>query len=282
MEPFFGLYGTWDLAKLLQDTLCKFDSAICHARVLVASKYWTARCNKIWTLRASTKSESVDLLQTYGKQLTHMQILCSLKSRIPQTITHLTFGHCFNENILGGTLPLNLLHLEIGSSFNSVLVLPSKLTTLRLGDSFTDQNLLRTAIPTSVTELRLGKNVYPRNLGAYLPNLRILTLTCYFGEVPETLQELHLSSYCALDKLFPAHLQKITFHGIETDAKVFIRINHSVVCNGDTYLSVAHGDTTIICLENPSLGLFIVNEFQHLNHSLVALSQILRMLTTKL
>jgi hypothetical protein len=67
---------------------------------------------------------------------------------LPASLTHLTFGHYFNQPLHSGVLegmgvlPTSLIHLTFGECFNQPLahegrgVLPSALTHLTLGEDF--------------------------------------------------------------------------------------------------------------------------------------------------
>src|SRR5207248_1529097 len=77
------------------------------------------------------------------------------KSAIPSNVTHLTFGHDFNQDIKSA-IPISVTHLTFGYKFNQNIktAIPSNVTHLTFGHNFNQD--IKSAIPTSVTHLFFG------------------------------------------------------------------------------------------------------------------------------
>ena len=98
------------------------------------------------------------------------------KDMLPPGLTHLTFGHKFNQPLGPGVLPPHLTHLKFGWNFNQPLgpgVLPPDLTHLKFGYnvynrptglSDFDQPLEVGVLPPSLTHLTFG-NIFNQPLG---------------------------------------------------------------------------------------------------------------------
>src|ERR1700722_15408620 len=71
---------------------------------------------------------------------------------IPSSVTHLTFGEEFNQNIKE-CIPSSVTYLKFGSNFNQDIknCIPSSVTHLTFGEEF-NQNI-KDYIPSSVTHL---------------------------------------------------------------------------------------------------------------------------------
>ena len=77
--------------------------------------------------------------------------------KLPSTITHLTFGHHFNESIEGCDLN-GITHLTFGNRFNKSIYdsIPYSVTHLTFGNCF--NRPIYNCIPNSVTHLTFGDN----------------------------------------------------------------------------------------------------------------------------
>jgi hypothetical protein len=85
---------------------------------------------------------------------------------LPASLTHLTFGHWFNQPLAPGVLPASLTHLTFGHWFNQPLhsgvpegrgVLPASLTHLTLGEDFKQKI---DHLPRSIIIMLNGKRYY--------------------------------------------------------------------------------------------------------------------------
>uniref|UniRef100_A0A6C0C7I2 F-box and FNIP repeat-containing protein n=1 Tax=viral metagenome TaxID=1070528 RepID=A0A6C0C7I2_9ZZZZ len=78
----------------------------------------------------------------------------SIKRKIPNTITHLTFNGDFNENI-HGCIPNSVTHLRFGEHFNHSIegCLPVSVTHLSIDNRY---YMFASALPSHVTHFELG------------------------------------------------------------------------------------------------------------------------------
>jgi hypothetical protein len=85
---------------------------------------------------------------------------------LPASLTHLTFGHFFNQPLAPGVFPASLTHLTFGCDFNQPLhfgvlegrgVLPASLTYLTLDKNF-KQNI--DYLPSSIVIMLNGERYY--------------------------------------------------------------------------------------------------------------------------
>jgi hypothetical protein len=100
---------------------------------------------------------------------------------LPKKLTHLFFGHSFNQALEEGALPKSLVHLSFGNDFNQQLgldVLPKKLTHLTFGEFF-EQEIDNGVLPTSLTHLSFKDNLDFLFVPERLPRL---THLCMSGE----------------------------------------------------------------------------------------------------
>ncbi len=89
----------------------------------------------------------------------------SIPSIIPDSVTHLNFGHYFNQplkkdNNSKSIIPDSVIYLTFGNEFNQPLEkgdIPDSVTHLTFGQDF-NQELRKGDIPDSVTHLTFGKN----------------------------------------------------------------------------------------------------------------------------
>lgn len=100
---------------------------------------------------------------------------------IPNSVTHLTFGDCFNQSVLGN-IPDSVTHLAFGFSFNQELrnlkidwkhpldkpakSIPKNVTHLRFGDQF--NQCIFGCIPNGVTHLTFGQN-FDQDISGCIP-----------------------------------------------------------------------------------------------------------------
>lgn len=83
----------------------------------------------------------------------------TIENVIPDTVTHLTFGHYFNTILTYDTklgIPNNVTHLDFGYHFNKPIVgaIPDSVTHLTFGYRFNKS--IKNGIPNSVTHLTFG------------------------------------------------------------------------------------------------------------------------------
>jgi len=78
---------------------------------------------------------------------------------IPNSVTHLTFGYYFNQELTKGSIPNSVTHLTFGYFFNQVLkegVIPNSVTYLTFGYYFNQK--LNYIITDNLIELLVSKN----------------------------------------------------------------------------------------------------------------------------
>ena len=100
---------------------------------------------------------------------------------IPNSVTHLTFGDWFNQDIRG-CIPDSVTHLTFGNNFNQNIrdCIPGSVTHLTFGDEF-NQNI-HDCIPDSVTHLTFGER-FNQDIHNSIPNsVTHLTFGCYFNQ----------------------------------------------------------------------------------------------------
>lgn len=97
--------------------------------------------------------------------------------QFPENLTHLTFGNEFNQRITNVRFPENLTHLTFGKYFNQPITtnvtFPSTLTHLTFGNNF-NQNISRIRFPESLTHLTFGNEF---NNGFNRGNVQTFTYT---------------------------------------------------------------------------------------------------------
>ena len=91
-------------------------------------------------------------------------------SQLPNSLTHLTFGYYFNQDV--SQLPNSLTHLTFSGYFNQdISNLPNSLTHLTFGQNF-NQDISK--LPKSITYLlfnKWNKSNFNHNLNPYLYHL---------------------------------------------------------------------------------------------------------------
>src|SRR5579872_6228717 len=110
----------------------------------------------------------------FPKLITHMVFYPSygkyvnLKDRIPNSVTHLTFGYYFNQDIKD-CIPNSVTHLTFGAFFNQDIkeCIPNSVTHLTFGVSFNQD--IKEYIPYSVTHLTFGIN-FNKDIKECIPN----------------------------------------------------------------------------------------------------------------
>src|SRR5579872_2711480 len=104
-----------------------------------------------------------------------------IKDCIPNSVTHLTFGHYFNQDIKD-CIPNSVTHLTFGKHFNRPIIdcIPNSVTHLIFGDNF-NQNI-RGYIPNSVTYLKFGW-CFNQDIDEY-------------GSIPDSVTHLIFDSFC--------------------------------------------------------------------------------------
>lgn len=91
-----------------------------------------------------------------------------INKMIPQSVTHLYFGTCFNKELEIGDIPPKVTHLSFGWFFNKNIknCIPEGVTHLSFGLDF-NQNI-EGSIPNSVTNLTFRINFY-KNIHGKIP-----------------------------------------------------------------------------------------------------------------
>ena len=191
-------------------------------------------------------NKSIDNLP---KSLTKLELNCSLAfNKIPNSITHLTFGYYFDEIV--DDLPNSITHLTFGSNFNQpVNNLPNSITDLVFGNKFnqpvdklpfslnsynlTDSesvnnnagNLKRLVfgknfnqnvdnLPNSIKYLTFGKD-FNQNINKYPDSLIVVEFfsgSVNVKNIPDYVKTLKLnfnSHYLDLVNNIPIHITKI-------------------------------------------------------------------------
>uniref|UniRef100_A0A6C0C7Z9 F-box domain-containing protein n=1 Tax=viral metagenome TaxID=1070528 RepID=A0A6C0C7Z9_9ZZZZ len=142
----------------------------------------------------------------------------SIDNYVPKSVTHLIFGSDFDQTICG-SIPNSVTHLKFGFNYNQSIekCIPNSVTHLTFGFNF--DKLIEKCIPDSVLYLRLycrngypAKNDFPKNL----THLELVVLdsrynTCF----PSTISHLTLFfiTYISLKELMPPSVKHLTLDG---------------------------------------------------------------------
>lgn len=99
------------------------------------------------------------------------------KGEIPQSVTHLTFGLCFNKSIVN-SIPNSVTHLTFGCLFNKSIDnnIPDSVQHLVFGDFFNQD--VTDSIPSSVKYLTLG-HYFNHDISKIPNTVQYLTLDKY-------------------------------------------------------------------------------------------------------
>ena len=95
-----------------------------------------------------------DINQFYFHLLTNI-IIDYFLEEYPRYLTHLTFGHYFNQNIKD-CIPASVTHLTFGDCFNQNIkdCIPASVTHLAFGDCFNQD--IKDCVPSGVTHIAFG------------------------------------------------------------------------------------------------------------------------------
>lgn len=134
-----------------------------------------------------------------------------LPDSIPPSVKVLILGDKYNKCLLPNTLPVNLKILHFGNDFNqNIIMLPPKLKTLKLGNAFSYD--ISHLIPTTVTELEIGKN--------------------FIGHIPKSIKGLALNNKYNKDitKIIHENITQVAFTSYAYTVKNIHKLPPTVTC----------------------------------------------------
>ena len=178
------------------------------------------------------KYESNIFINMMPQSITHLTLGGQFNQNIdnlPQTITHLILGELFNQPV--DKLPQNLIYLEFGHDFNkSVDNLPKNLKYLKLGNDFSRSV---DYLPNNLKYLKFNR-IFNRDVDKLPRNLTHLAFGRWFNrstnKLPQNLTHLVFGErYCGTLESLPHNLKYLSFDDL-SDYNNFKNLPNSLEC----------------------------------------------------